>query len=83
MIAHQPSDETRVVACQSLFETERFGIDCAKIGMIATTAFGDVVKERGEIGDLRARQRLHDAREIRQLVIEPWQGESSQVTHDE
>ncbi len=38
--------------------------------MIATTAFGDVVKEAREIGNLRLRQVLHDRATRRVFVIE-------------
>ena len=83
VVAHEPSHETGVVTSQSLFEAKRLGVDSAKIRVIAAAAFGNVVKERCEVRDLGARQGLHDARKIRQLVIESRQGETSQVAHHE
>ena len=53
VVAHQPGDQARVVAAEALLEAERLGIHRAELGMIAAAALGDVVEQRGEIGDLR------------------------------
>ena len=47
-------DQARVVTRQALFEAERFGIHRAELRVIAAAALGDVMEQRGEVGDLRA-----------------------------
>ena len=52
-MAHEPRDETRVVARQALLEAERLGIDGAEFRVIAAAALGDVVEQRREVRELR------------------------------
>jgi hypothetical protein len=77
VITHEPGDEAGVVAREALLEAEGFGIDGAELGVIATATFCDVVKKRREIRDLGPRERLHDLRDIRQLMIESRQCETA------
>ena len=51
--------------------------------MIAAAALGDVMEQRGEIGDLGLRQLLHDGRELRQLVVVLRQRQPPQVAQHE
>jgi hypothetical protein len=55
MVLHQPGDQARVVARQALFEAERLGVHGAELRVIAAAALGDVMEQRGEIGDLEFR----------------------------
>jgi hypothetical protein len=51
--------------------------------MIAAAALGDIVKQRGEIGELLTRQRLHDLAQSRELVVELGHRKAPQVAHHE
>ena len=70
MVADEPGDEPGIVAREPLFEAERLCVDGAELRVVAAAAFGDVVEQGGEVGDLGARQGLHDARQVRQLAVE-------------
>ena len=54
VIAHQPGHQARVVGRQALLEAEGLGIDRAELGVIPAAPLGDVVEQRGQIGDLAA-----------------------------
>ena len=83
VVAHQPGDQARVVARQALLEAERLGVDRAELGVVAAASLGDVVEQRREQHDLRPRQRLHEPREVGELVLEARQREAPQVAHHE
>ncbi len=83
MVAHQPGDQARLVAAEPLLQAERLRIDRAELGVIAAAALGDVVKERREVGEFLARQRLHDLAQGRELVVELRHREAAQVAHHE
>ena len=83
MVAHQPGGEARIVGRETLLEAERLGIHRAELGMIAAAALGDVMEQRRQVGDFAARQRLHDARGRRQLVVVAGDREAAQVAHHE
>ena len=83
MVLHQPGDQARVVAREPLLETEGFGVHRAELRVIAAAALGDVVEQRGEIGDLELGQLLHDRREHRQLAVVLRQRQAAQVAQHE
>ena len=83
VIAYQPGDQARIVRGQALFETECLRVHRTELGMIAAAALGDVVEQRGEVGDFAARQLLHDARGFRQLMVVTRDREAAQVAHHE
>ena len=83
VMAHQPGDQPRVVARQALLEAERLRVHGAEVGMVAAAALGDVVEDRGEVGELRLRQRAEDLRELRELVVVALEREPAQVADDE
>ena len=83
VVAHQPGDQARIVRGQALLETERLRVHRAELGMIAAAPLGNVVKQRGEVGDFAARQLLHDARGFRQLMVVTRDREAAQVAHHE
>ena len=51
--------------------------------MVAAAPFGDVVKQRGEVGEFLARQGLHDLAEHREFVVEFRHREAPQIAHHE
>ena len=51
--------------------------------MIAAATLGDVVEDGREIRELRLRQRLHDARQLRELVVVLRHRQAPQVADDE
>ena len=83
VVLDQPGDQARIVARQALLEAEGLGIDRAELRMVAAAALGDVVEQRREVGHFLARQRLHDPRQVRQLVVEARDREPAQVADDE
>jgi len=51
--------------------------------VVAAAALGDVVEQRREQQQLGPGQRAHQARELRQLVLEARQQQTAQVAHHE
>ena len=83
MIAHEPRDEPRLVAPEALLQAEGLGVDRAELGVIPAPALRDVVEQRGEIGELLARQGLHDLAQHRKFVVVLRHGQPPQVAHHE
>ena len=83
MVLHQPGDQARVVSRQALFQAESFRVYCAELRVITTAALGDVMEQRGEIGDFEFRQLLHDRRQLRQFVIVLGQRQPAQIAQYE
>ena len=51
--------------------------------MVAAAALGNVVEDRGEVGELRLRQCPEDLRELRELVVVALERKATQVADDE
>ena len=49
MILHQPGDNIGVEITQSVAQAKFHGVVCPQFGMIAAAAFGDIVKQAGEV----------------------------------
>ena len=83
MVLHEPGDEPRIVTAHPVLETERLGVDRAKLRVVAAAAFRDVVEQAREVRDLRLFEPLHHAAARRELVVEARQSEAAQVLDDE
>ena len=68
MVFHQPSQQFGVVLIEEMIGGKGAGVGNAFGGMVAATAFGDVVKQRGQIQHVFALKRMHQPRSKRQLV---------------
>jgi hypothetical protein len=83
VVSHQPCHQARLVAPESLFQAERLGVDRSQFRVIAAAALGDVVKQRRQIRDLLARQRLHDLAQGGKFVVEFRHRKAAQIADHE
>ncbi len=83
MISHQPRHQARLVAAEALFQAKGLRVHRAQFGVVAAAALGDVVEQGRKIGDLLARQRLHDLAQHRKFVVEPRDSQAAQIADDE